>query len=299
MFAKPKNLKPGDSIAVISTARKIDVAQIPSIEKVLNDWGYQVKWGSSIKKEHHQFCGTDAERAVDLQWALDDPDIKAILCFRGGYGTIRILDQIDFSTFCQHPKWVVGYSDVTALHGAIHRQGIMSVHGTMPVNFSSNTQAALETLQLVLSNGTVSHQANAHPLNRVGEAKGELVGGNLSMIYSMTSTPFDFDFTDKILFLEDLDEYLYHVDRMMQNLKLRGVLAKLKGLVVGGLTDMNDNQVPFGKNAEEIIAEVTSEYDYPVCFDFPAGHLDDNRALILGMETTLSVQKDGVKLLQG
>lgn len=295
---QPPALVQGDTVAIISTARKIDVSQMSDVQEIIESWGYKVRWGNSIRNEHHQFCGTDEERATDLQSAINDQEVKAIICFRGGYGTIRVLDKVNLSALVSNPKWIVGYSDVTALHGALHREGVMSVHGTMPVNFSTNTLEALDTLKAVLTGGKIEYKVNAHELNRSGEATAELVGGNLSMIYSMTGTPCDFDFEGKILFIEDLDEYLYHIDRMMQNLKQSGVLSKLQGLIVGGMTDMNDNAVPFGATSEEIIAEAIKDYNYPVCFDFPAGHIDDNRALVIGKECELIVSDSEVNFMQ-
>lgn len=294
MMKQPEKLVPGDIVQVISTARKIDVSQMDAVQRMLSDWGLRVQWGASIRKEFHQFCGTDEERAKDLQEAINNTEIKAVFCFRGGYGTIRILDKVDFSSLERNPKWIIGYSDVTALHGALNNLRVMSVHGTMPVNFPNNTKEALLSLKNVLFEEVNTYTFGTHELNRIGEADGELIGGNLSMIYSIAATPYDFDFERKILFIEDLDEYLYHIDRMMQNLKARGVLAKIKGLIVGGMTDMNDNTVPFGFSAVEIISQAVSEYDYPVCFNFPAGHIDDNRALVIGKECAISVSDQEV-----
>ncbi|CAG5076737.1 S66 peptidase family protein [Parvicella tangerina] len=294
MLKQPNSLKPGDLIEIISTARKIDISQMDGVQKLLEGWGFRVKWGAAIRKEFHQFCGTDEERAKDLQDAIDNPEVKAILCFRGGYGTIRILDKVDFSGLVQNPKWIVGYSDVTALHGQLNKLGLMSIHGSMPVNFMGNTPEALNSLRNALEGSSNTYRFDARELNRLGSATGELIGGNLSMIYSIAGTPYDFDFEDKILFIEDLDEYLYHIDRMMQNLKHSGKLAELKGLIVGGMTDMNDNTIPFGSSAVETISKAVSEYDYPVCFDFPVGHIDDNRALVIGKECAISVSNQEV-----
>lgn len=298
MYTQPESLKKGDIISIISTARKIDVSQMDEVQRTLSDWGFRVQWGNAIRKEFHQFCGTDDERAADLQYAIENTEVKAILCFRGGYGTIRILDKVDFTSLERNPKWVVGYSDVTALHGAINRLGVMSLHGTMPVNFASNSKEALQSLKNALEGTQNEYAVSSHPLNRIGQAKAQVIGGNLSMIYSIAATPYDFDFKEKILFLEDLDEYLYHVDRMMQNLKHRGVLAQLKGLIVGGMTDMKDNTVPFGFSAEEIIAQAVADYDYPVCFNFPLGHFDDNRTVVIGKEGRLDVTDQGVVFIQ-
>lgn len=298
MMKFPQNLVSGDTLAIISTARKIDVAQIETIEQLLNDWGFRVKWGNSIRREYHQFCGTDEERARDLQEAINDEEVKGILCFRGGYGTIRVLDKVDFSNLIQHPKWIVGYSDVTALHGLLNNLGLASVHGTMPVNFATNSEEALISLNNVLLGKSNEYHFAGHELNRIGDARGELIGGNLSMIYSIAATPYDYNFEGKILFIEDLDEYLYHIDRMMQNLKHRGVLSKLSGLMVGGMTSMNDNTIPFGFNAEEIISQAVADYNYPLCFNFPAGHIDDNRALVIGKECVVSISGQEVVFKQ-
>lgn len=298
MLKLPSSLQKGDIVEIISTARKIDVSQMDQVQRQLSDWGLRVQWGRSIRKEFNQFCGTDEERAADLQMAIDNHEVKAIFCFRGGYGTIRILDKVDFSSLLKNPKWIIGYSDVTALHGALNQHGIISLHATMPVNFSTNTKEALVSLRNKLFGNANVFEVEAHSLNRVGVTKGELIGGNLSMLYSISGTPYDFDYEGKILFIEDLDEYLYHIDRMMQNLKHRGILSKITGLIVGGMTDMHDNTVPFGYSVEEIIFQAVSDYKYPVCFGFPAGHIDDNRALVIGEECQLEVTSKGANFSQ-
>jgi muramoyltetrapeptide carboxypeptidase len=293
---QPKSLKPIDKIAIISTARSIDEEKLAYAKTIFTSWNLEVIEAPNLRAVHHQFCGTDEQRRSDLQWALDNDEIKAIICFRGGYGTVRILDNIDFSKFIKNPKWIVGYSDVTALHNKITQLGISSLHATMPVNFKENTSEALSTLKNALFGVNYSIECPASSNNKLGTAKGKLVGGNLSMLYSLSGTKFDLDTNGKILFLEDLDEYLYHVDRMFWNLKLSGKLEHLKGLIIGGMTDMNDNTVPFGKNAIEIILEAIKDYNFPVCFDFPSGHIDDNRTLILNKEWQLEVSKEGTSL---
>ena len=222
---------------------------------------------------------------------LDNPDIKAILCVRGGYGTVRIIDDIDFSHFQKNPKWLAGFSDITVLHSHIHKLNVASLHSTMPISFSSNTTESIMSLKDALFGKHLSIKIDLHPFNRFGEAKGQIVGGNLSILYSLMGSPSDLNTDGKILFIEDLDEYLYHIDRMMMNLKRSGKLSNLKGLIVGGMTKMNDNTIPFGKDAESIIKDVVSEYNYPVCFGFPAGHIKDNRALKLGVIAELKVDK--------
>ena len=295
----PNNLKKGDKISLISTARKIDVEKLAHTKEVLNKWGLTVVEGNNLRAESHQFCGTDKQRACDLQDAINDDSIKAIICFRGGYGTVRILDKVDFSNLIKNPKWICGYSDVTALHNYLHTVcNIASLHATMPVNFETNTPEALETFRKALFGKNNKITIGAHSLNRTGIASGKVVGGNLSMLYSLSGTKYDLDTAGKIMFIEDLDEYLYHIDRMMWNLKLSGKLDNLSGLIVGGMTAMNDNEIPFGKDAMEIIKEAVQEYNYPICFNFPCGHIDDNRTLILNKEANLIVSDSNVNFTQ-
>ena len=291
----PNNLKKGDKISLISTARKIDVEKLGHAKEVLNKWGLKVVEGKNLGAESDQFCGTDIQRASDLQAAVNDNSIKAIICFRGGYGTVRILESVDFSNLIKNPKWICGYSDVTALHNYLNSKcNIASIHSTMPVNFETNTKEALETFRKALFGEKYTIVAETHELNREGGASGKIIGGNLSMLYSLSGTKYDIDTREKILFIEDLDEYLYHIDRMMWNLKLSGKLSKLSGLVVGGMTDMNDNETPFGKTAVAIIKEAVEEYNYPVCFNFPCGHIDDNKTVILNKEAKLTVAYSNV-----
>ena len=291
----PNNLKKGDKISLISTARKIDVEKLAHTKEVLNKWGLTVIEGKNLRAESKQFCGTDMQRTSDLQDAINDNSIKAIICFRGGYGTVRILESVDFSNLIKNPKWICGYSDVTALHNYLNSQcNIASMHSSMPVNFETNTKESLETFRKALFGEKYTIIAETHSLNREGDVSGKIIGGNLSMLYSLSGTKYDIDTRGKILFIEDLDEYLYHIDRMMWNLKLSSKLENLAGLVVGGMTDMTDNDIPFGKQAVEIIKEAVQEYKYPVCFNFPCGHIDDNRALILNKEAKLIVARSSV-----
>jgi len=288
----PPSLKTGDKIAIIATARKISPEEVQPAVEMFRKWGLVAVYGSYLFRENHQFAGSDQERTEDLQWAMDDDNIKAIICVRGGYGTVRIIDKLDFSKFQQKPKWIIGYSDVTVLHSHIHKlTGIETLHAIMPVNFPKDgiENQALASLRKALFNENIHYSINAHPLNREGDAEGILVGGNLSILYSLSGTSSDIDTQGKILLIEDLDEYLYHIDRMMMNLKRNGKLSNLAALIVGGMSDMNDNTVSFGKTAEEIIADAVAEYSYPVCFHFPAGHQEDNRAMILGRKILLNV----------
>lgn len=288
---RPPYLKKGDKIAILATARKISKEEIEPAIVILKSWGLEVVLGKNLFKADHQYSGTDEQRAADLQLMLDDTSIKAIISARGGYGTIRIIDKINFSKFKKHPKWIIGYSDITVLHSHMHTIGIDTIHATMPINFTKNKEAT-ETLCKALFGEKISYEIKAHPLNRKGEANAELVGGNLSLLYALTGSVSDIDTKGKILFIEDLDEYLYHIDRMMINLKRSGKLKHLKGLIVGGMTDMKDNAIPFGKTAEEIILDAVKEYKYPVCFNFPAGHVDRNLALVLGRKVDLRVGKN-------
>jgi len=289
----PQPLKTGDQIALISTARAINPDHLNQAIETLNSWGLKVVIGENLQKVSDQFAGTDSQRANDLQNAINDPNTKAILCFRGGYGSVRILDQVDFTSLKDEPKWICGYSDVTVLHQKLASMGLQSLHSTMPVNFAINSTKALSTLKSALFGTSYSIEAPAHPKNKNGESVAEIVGGNLSIIYSLSGTDIDLKTKGKILFIEDLDEYLYHVDRMMMNLKRSGKLKGLKGLIVGGMTDMNDNTIPFGKAAIEIIEEAVKEYNYPVAFGFPVGHIDDNQTIINGASITFTVNESG------
>jgi muramoyltetrapeptide carboxypeptidase len=286
---RPPFLKAGDTVGIVAPARKISEQELMPSIKVLQGWGLNVKLGKHIYATHHQFAGADDIRRTDLQVMLDDNEVKAIFSARGGYGALRIIDDIDLTIFKKHPKWIVGYSDVTVLHNHIHTHtGIETLHATMPIDFEKDAES-LELLRKALFGELLSYNDKGNKLNRNGETEGVLVGGNLSLLYALASTPSDIDTAGKILFLEDLDEYLYHIDRMIMQLKRSGKLAKLKGLIVGSFSEMKDNTVPFGKTAEEIIADAVKEYNYPVCFVFPAGHGQKNYPLFLGGKAKLSV----------
>lgn len=286
----PNILQKGDTVAIVSTARKISKEELNPALQLLESWGLKYIMGKTIGAEENQFAGSDDLRASDFQQMLDDPNVKAIWCARGGYGTVRIIDKLDFSKFKENPKWIIGYSDVTVLHSHIHNIGVETLHGQILHNLEKKTAETAESIRKVLfgENYKISF-ASEKNLNRCGVAKGILVGGNLSLLHSLCGSNSAIKTSGKILFMEDLDEYLYHIDRMMVNLKRNGLLQNLTGLIVGGMTDMHDNPIPFGKNAEEIILDVVSEYNYPVCFNFPAGHIDDNRALIIGRNVELGV----------
>lgn len=290
----PKSLKIGDKVGIVAPARKIEMHEIEVSIKVFESWGLKVELGKNIFAQYNQFAGTDAQRAEDFQYMLDNPDIKAIICARGGYGTIRVLPLLDFSKFLEYPKWIVGYSDITALHAHLNQNlKVKSIHGTMPLNFPNDASEndAVMTLKKVLWGEQNIYEVETHKYNRLGKVEGELIGGNLSVLYSISGTKYDINTKGKILIIEDLDEYLYHIDRMMMNLKFGGKLENLKGLIVGGMSGMNDNTIPFGKTAYEIIHDAVQEYDFPVCYNFPAGHIKNNLALILGDKYKLEITK--------
>lgn len=253
--------------------------------------------GQTIGASYNYFAGDDALRLQNLQNALDDESIKAIICARGGYGTTRIIDQVDFSKFHKHPKWLVGFSDVTTLHSHIHTFGLESVHAIMPLLFPKpGAEPSIESLRKVLFGEELQYTAAPHAFNRTGTATGQLVGGNLSMLHTLTGTRSDISTDGKLLFLEDLCEYLHHVDRMMVHLDRSGKLANLAGLIIGDMSDMNETPVPFVKSAYEIILEHTGKYNYPVCYSFPVGHEPLNLALVCGREATLEVSEAGTLL---
>jgi len=293
----PPYLQKGDTIAIVSTARKnIEDNLKPTID-LLEGWGLHVKIGKTIGLDYYQLAGTDAQRAADFQQQMDNPNVKAIWCVRGGYGTVKIIDKLDFTKFKQQPKWIIGFSDVTVLHSHLNRMGIESIHGTMPVAIPRATDEAKNSLCAALFGDHLEYTLDCDALNHPGKAKGELVGGNLSILYSLLGSESAIDCADKILFLEDLDEYLYHVDRMMMNLKRNGCLASLKGIIVGGMTEMKDNEIPWGRNALEIIEDVTKGLNIPIIYNFPAGHIRDNRALIIGRQVSMEVTAEQSKVI--
>lgn len=293
----PARLQKGDTIAILATARKnIDDNLKPALD-LLHSWGLEAVIGSSIGLDDNQLAGTDAQRAADFQAQLDNPNIKAIWCVRGGYGTIRMIDLLDFTQFKENPKWIIGFSDVTVLHNHLNTMGFKSIHGIMPISVPKASPQAIESLRKSLFGEKIIYEIDPFTMNRFGTASGELVGGNLSILYSVLGSPSAIDCTDKILFLEDLDEYLYHIDRMMMNLKRNGCLESIKGIIVGSMTKMKDNDIPWGKNALEIIEDVTKKYNIPVLYNFPAGHIQDNRALIMGSKVTIDVNETCSKVV--
>lgn len=293
----PPYLKKGDTVGILATARKIDMAPLQPAINLLKGWGLNVVVGKTVGLDNHQLAGADWQRATDFQEMIDNPSIKAIWCAKGGYGTVRMIDRVDFAKFKKKPKWFIGFSDATVLHSHINNMDIATLHGIMCISVSRATPDAIETFRKALLGENLSYKIAPHAFNKKGKATGELVGGNLSVLYSIVGSRSEVDVKDKILFIEDLDEYLYHIDRMMMNLKRNDYFKNVKGIIVGGMSSMNDNDIPWGHDALEIIQDITKDYDIPICFNFPAGHISDNRALILGEVITLDVTAAGTTVI--
>ncbi|MEO6303567.1 MAG: LD-carboxypeptidase [Bacteroidia bacterium] len=295
MAILPPYLKKGDTILIIATARARSKEAIEPAINILKSWGLKVETGPNAFKKHNQFAGTDEQRANDLQWAIDHKTAKAVLISGGGYGGMRVVDHVNFKPLLKNPKWFVGYSDTTVIHNRLFHLKLAAIHGTMAFQFSKSEEATISIKHLLFGE-KINYTIPKNKLNREGIAEGEIVGGNLSLLYALSGSVDDVSGKNKILFLEDLDEQLYHIDRMMLQLKRSGKLKHLKGLIVGGMSDMKDNAIPFGKTAEEIVLDAVKEYNYPVCFNFPAGHIEKNMALYLGKKAKLEVTKNKVSL---
>lgn len=285
----PEFLQKGDTIGILATARKADLASVQPVIKLLESWGLHVVIGKTIGKEENQLAGPDWLRATDFQEMLDNPKIKAIWAAKGGYGTVRIIDRIDFTNFKKKPKWACGFSDMTVLHSHINNMGIETIHSLMALNAGTANPEVLESFRKALFGEKLSYTIPSHEYNVNGTAKGEIVGGNLSVLYSIMGSKSEVDYKGKILFIEDLDEYLYHIDRMMMNLKRNGYFDGVKAVIVGGMSSMNDNEIPWGKDALQIIQDVLKDYKFPIIYNFPAGHIKDNRTLILGKTVSVDV----------
>lgn len=297
-ISRPNPLKKGDTVGLLALASKVDFEILKSaIELMENDWGLKVVFGESLTSEYHQFAGTDAVRANDFQLMLDNPEIKAIFSARGGYGSSRLLDNIDFTAFQKSPKWVIGFSDITAVHCHIHTLNIESLHATMPKLFlQEGGEESLESLRKILFGEPFSYKILPSEMNRLGVGEGQLIGGNLAILVHLIGSESDINYDNKILFLEDVNEYLYNIDRMMIQLKRSGKLQNLAGLIVGSFSDCKDNEVPFGKTAHEIIQEAVAGYNFPVCYNFPVGHEPENWAMPCGREVILKVDNEGFLL---
>jgi muramoyltetrapeptide carboxypeptidase len=292
----PPFLKAGDTVAIVCTARKFFPEDAKPAFELLESWGLKVKLGNTIGLDNYQLGGTDTERAADFQAQLDDENVKAIWCARGGYGTVRIIDSLNFTKFKKHPKWIMGFSDVTVLHSQLNLERVASLHSIMPFTVPNTPEEVKDTLRKALFGETISYTIPSKSYDVKGTASGELVGGNISILYSLLGSISSIDTENKILFIEDLDEYLYHIDRMMYNLKRNGYFEQVKGIIVGSMTDMHDNEIPFGQNEVQIITKIAKEYQIPIAFQFPAGHQKDNRTLILGKQVVFEVNDREIKL---
>ncbi|MBU6308046.1 MAG: LD-carboxypeptidase [Bacteroidetes bacterium] len=301
-MTQPPYLQPGDTIALVCPAGFMMADKVQTCVKVLNDWGYRVVIGSTVGgNSNNYFSGTDQERLTDLQRMLDDRSVRAILCARGGYGTGRLIDRLDFSAFVEHPKWIIGFSDITILHAHIHRYySICTLHAPMAAAFNDGgwQHEYVQSLREALQGISSACSGPEHPFNRLGKARGTLVGGNLALLAHLVGTPSDLDTRGKILFIEDVGEQLYNIDRMMCQLKRSGKLNELAALVVGGFSDCKDTDRPFGKTAFEIIQSWVSEFSYPVCFDFPVSHTERNMTLKHGATYEVKIDATGSLLAE-
>lgn len=278
-------------IRIVSPAKSIEKRHVLYAQSWLEQKDFDVSIGKNALGEYNYFSGTDEQRLDDFQDAIDS-DVDVILCARGGYGSVRIVDQIDWTNFYKKPKLICGYSDVTVFHNRINKMGFSSIHSTAPLNFEENSAESLDSLINLISGKLNDFKIEHHELNKMGQTEAEVVGGNLAILSTLSGTDDDLNTENKILFIEDIGEAVYSIDRMMWQLKKSGKLAKIKGLIVGGLTAMKDSAVPFGNTAEEVIADAVKSYEYPVCFNFPAGHVNDNRAILFGKLARLDVQNE-------
>lgn len=301
MIKTPPYLEKGDTIGIVCPAGYMSLEKAAECIRVLQEeWGYKVKVGKTLgSASETYFSGTDEERLLDFQQMLDDPEVKAILCGRGGYGMGRIIDSIDFKQFKKHPKWIIGFSDITVLHSHLYSNYyISSLHAPMAAAFNEAgyINRFVQSLRSALEGSWAKYTCETHEFNRSGEAIGELVGGNLALLAHLVGSDSDIKTRGRILFLEDVGEYIYNVDRMMHQLKRSGKLSKLAGLIIGGFTDMKDTERPFGQTVYELIRDIVKEYDYPVCFGFPVSHEKENYALKIGVGYKLKVTKSRVLL---
>lgn len=296
----PPYLKQGDTVGIFAPAKQIKKEDIDNAVALLNSWDLNVILANHLFDNHNQFAGTDENRAADLQSLWNNPQVKAIICARGGYGSMRTFRYINFNYIQHQPKWLVGFSDVTAFHTLFNcHLNLETIHGEMPLNFPKNGKdnESTQTLRQALFGTLKEYNMPPNKHNLHGQTTGRLIGGNLSILQSVAATPADIVPDNAILFIEEVDEYLYHIDRMMMNLKYSGKLAKLKAIITGGMTDIKDSAIPFGYNANEIIRSYAQEVNIPAIFDFPAGHQQPNVALYFGREIALNVTENGSKII--
>tara|TARA_B100001063_G_C16776758_1_gene566162 strand:- start:2491 stop:3513 length:1023 start_codon:yes stop_codon:yes gene_type:complete len=294
---RPAYLKAGDTVAIVAPSGilKNRDREVQQAVDLLKDWGLNAIVGEHVFSKADHFAGTDEERCEDLQKAMDDPTISAIWCARGGYGTVRILDKLDYTKLKENPKWIIGYSDITALHNQLHNQGFESLHALMCVSLTQDiteVQESVDTFKAALFGNPSNYDLEGSKYNREGEAKGQLIGGNLTILHTMLGSDTSLDTSGKILFIEEIGEYKYHIDRMLQSMKRAGYFENLNGLVVGDMSKLRKNTTLWGTSVEQLILDALAEYDFPIAFNMPAGHEDDNRALVLGRTVELKVGKE-------
>lgn len=293
----PPFLKQGDKIVIVSPSSKIDKLFLKGAKKRLEAWGLKVAIGKHAGSSCGRYAGTVGQRLKDLQDAMDDPDTKAILCSRGGYGAVHLIDRIDFTAFYEHPKWLLGFSDITALHYLFQKHGYASLHSLMARHLTVEPEddPCTSYLKSILFGNLPSYTCEKHKLNRLGTAQGILRGGNMAVAYGLRGTPYDIPAEGTVLFIEDVSERPHAIERMMYNLKLGGVLEKLSGLIVGQFTEYEED-CSLDKELYAALADLVKEYDYPVCFNFPVGHVTHNLPLINGAKVELTVGKKEVEL---
>lgn len=295
-LVRPPYLKAGDTVAIVapSGVLKNRNAEIQNAQDLLASWGLHTVLGTHLYSDSNHFAGTDAERCADFQQAMDDPTISAIWAARGGYGTVRILDKLDYTKYKKKPKWVIGYSDITALHSQLHNEGFESIHAIMAAGITKdlkNMEETVATFKDAIFGKPLAYTLDGSEYNKVGTASGQLVGGNLTLLHTMLGSKTSIDVSGKILFIEEIGEYAYHIDRMLQSLKRAGYFDNCKGVIVGDFSKMRENTTPWGSSVEQLILDALSEYDFPIAFKMPAGHEDDNRAMIFGRNIELKVTK--------
>ncbi|WP_051605429.1 LD-carboxypeptidase [Sediminibacter sp. Hel_I_10] len=297
VLIQPSYLKLGDTVAIVAPSGilKNRTDEVEKAVKLLESWGLNAVVGTHVFSQANHFAGTDAQRCEDFQQALDDPKIAAIWCARGGYGTVRILDKLDYTAFKKHPKWIIGYSDITALHNQVHNEGYQSIHALMCVSLPNDFNTIKETISTFKSTifgNPVDYTLKGSDYNKIGEASGPLVGGNLTILHTMLGSKTGIDTTGKILFIEEIGEYKYHIDRMLQSLKRAGYFENCAGVIVGDMSRLRKNTTLWGTSIEQLILDALEDYNFPIAFNMPAGHEKDNRAMVFGKVVELSVTKE-------
>jgi len=297
ILKQPPYLKAGDTVAIVAPSGilKNRSAEIEQAKTLLKSWGLYVIVGKHVFNQNNHFAGTDTERAEDFQMALDDPKIKAIWCARGGYGAVRILDKLDYTKFKNKPKWIIGYSDITALHNQVHNLGFESLHAMMCTSLQDDAESIKETIstfKTALFGSPLAYTLQGSKFNKTGNVSAPIVGGNLSILYSMLGSNTSIDTSGKILFIEEIGEYEYSIDRMLQSLKRAGYFTNCKGVIVGDVSKIRKNTTLWGSPVQQLILDALAEYNFPIAFNMPAGHEKDNRALILGRMVDMKVDKN-------